>query len=64
MSLTDEEREILDNADPEAVKQFRENDGERLRALLRALRANEEPDAQELYKKLLHHPALRDLIPH
>jgi hypothetical protein len=40
MCVTDEEREILDNADPEAVRQaftdlFRENDGERLRALLK-----------------------------
>jgi hypothetical protein len=41
MCLTEEEREILDNADPEAVGQaftdvFRENDGRKLRELLNA----------------------------
>jgi hypothetical protein len=52
MSLTYEEREILDNADPDAVKQaiievLRENDGSKFRALLRVLRDSSDPGAKE-----------------
>jgi hypothetical protein len=46
------------------IEVLRESEGGKLRSLLMALRENDEPDAQDLYGKLIQHPALRDLVPH
>jgi hypothetical protein len=46
------------------IEVLRESEGEKLRSLLKSLRDNAEPDAQDLYRKLIQHPALRDLVPH
>jgi hypothetical protein len=67
--LTEEEKELLDNADPEAVKRafidaLREDEGERLRALLHKLRMSNDPDSRRLYRTLTHQPELHDLLPH
>ena len=67
--MDEETREALDDADPEAVRQalidvLREGDGAKLRSLLRALQANDDPDAKRLYATLIRQPALSDLLPH
>jgi hypothetical protein len=59
----------LDSFDPEDVRQvlidaLRENDGAKLRSLLNRLRDNPDPDAREVYERLIRNPALSDLIPH
>jgi hypothetical protein len=68
MQLSDEDKEFLDNADPEEFRQalvavLRKADGAELRNLLRGLRANPDSNAKALYEKLVEHPALRDLVP-
>jgi hypothetical protein len=67
--LNEEDKTFLDSADPEAIKraiieELRDNDGSRLRALLRVLRDSSDPDAKGLYERLIRNPALRDLVPH
>jgi hypothetical protein len=46
------------------IEVLRENDGTKLRSLLRSLSKDDDADARELYEKLIRHPALRDLVPH
>jgi hypothetical protein len=46
------------------IEELREADGKMLRRLLKSLRENDDPDARELYERLIKHPALRDLVPH
>jgi len=65
--LDDKEKQLLDEANPEDVKRaiieaLRENDGAKLRTLLRPLR--NDPNANELYERIVRNPALRDLVPH
>jgi hypothetical protein len=67
--VNEEDKEFLDNADPEAVKraiieELRDNDGAKLRALLRVLRDSGDPDAKDFYERFIRNPALRDLVPH
>jgi hypothetical protein len=67
--VNEEDREILDNADSEAVKQaiidvLREGDGGNLRALLKVLRNHEDTGVRALYEKFIRHPDLHDLVPH
>jgi hypothetical protein len=67
--MNNEDKESLDNADPEHVRraiieELRENDGAQLRALLKALRASSDPDAKKLYERIARNPALSDLVPH
>jgi hypothetical protein len=45
------------------IEELRDNDGSRLRALLRVLRDSSNPDAKGLYERLIRNPALRDLVP-
>jgi hypothetical protein len=46
------------------IDALREGNGAELRALLKVLCDNDAPVARALYQKLIHDPALHDLVPH
>jgi hypothetical protein len=67
--VDDKDKQLPDEANPEDVNRaiieaLRENDGAKLRTLLRALRNSDDPNANELYERIVRDPALRDLVPH
>ena len=69
MQLSDEDKEFLDNSDPEEFSEafidvLRKGDGAELRSLPRAPRENPYSRAKALYERLVQHPALSDLVPH
>lgn len=61
--MDDEDREFLDSFDPKLIREalisvLREDDGMKVRAILKVLRESNDPAARPLYEWWLRHPCV------